>query len=483
MRAKYILAVLLLFIAPEVHSQNSQVLYFMDLPQNHLLNPAFRPSNKIYIGLPVLSGVNLNIANSVFNFSDVFTEGVEVSESSIPFTNSDYDLDKFMSRIRKFNYFETQASIQLLGFGLALRNDLYFFMDITDHFTSNIVIPRDFFELAFRGNDKFFGSNVDLTNMGFNLKYYREAGFGVSKNIGNKIRFGAKGKLLFGIAAASLQNDLLSINVVDDNSHTFNTEMTLNVSGPVRFFPESLVDQPLDSAGFDDERFKSGRDYSRFLTNTKNLGFGFDVGAEFKVTDRLYASLAITDLGFIRWKSDVSSLKTDDQIEFGGLNMEEVYNGTSSFSDVGGAMIDSIKNSIIIAGSPKPFTTILPSGFSLAGKYELTNYFSVGLLSYSKLTGKQVREALTLSANLNLGGFFSTTLAYTACNRSYNNLGFGLAIRGLYAQLYFMVDKIPLGWSKAQFGSDSFPFPDRWDTINTRIGFNLVFGNKNRKNK
>ena len=31
-------------------AQNSQVLYFMNLPQNHLLNPALRPTNSVIRG-------------------------------------------------------------------------------------------------------------------------------------------------------------------------------------------------------------------------------------------------------------------------------------------------------------------------------------------------------------------------------------------------------------------------------------------------
>lgn len=482
-KSKLISITILLLIALAAKGQNSQVLYFMDLPQNHFLNPALRPSNRVYVGLPVITGINVNISNSVFNFSDVFTEGLEVSESTVPFINSDYDLDRFMGRIKKFNYFDTRTSFQLLGAGFTLKNDLYVFLDITDNLISNIVVPGDFFELAFRGNDKFYGSTVDLSNLDFDLKYYREVGAGFSKSFADRLRFGVKGKFLFGIASASLENNLLNINIVDDNSHTFNTDMVFNFCGPLKFYPVSDTDPRFDDVKFDEDRFNDPRDYVRFATNMKNMGFGLDIGAEFKVTEKIFASMAITDLGYIRWKSDINRLRTDDQIVFSGMNMEEVYDGTASFGDVGEALIDSVKSSLSIIESPDPYLTMLPAGLTLAGKYVLNDYLSFGLLSYSKLAGKQVKEALTLSANLNLGGFFSTTVAYTAGNRSYDNLGFGIAIRGLYAQFYFLVDRIPLTWSKANLGGNSFPFPDKWNTLNTRMGFNLVFGNKRGRDR
>jgi len=58
-KVKYILILLLAVFFADVSAQNSQVLYYMNLPQNHMLNPALRPSNSVYIGLPVVSGIIL----------------------------------------------------------------------------------------------------------------------------------------------------------------------------------------------------------------------------------------------------------------------------------------------------------------------------------------------------------------------------------------------------------------------------------------
>ena len=74
-KTKYILILFLAMIIANSSAQNSQVLYNMNLPQAHLLNPALRPSNSLYIGLPGLSGINLNINNNFVNFSDVFMKG------------------------------------------------------------------------------------------------------------------------------------------------------------------------------------------------------------------------------------------------------------------------------------------------------------------------------------------------------------------------------------------------------------------------
>ncbi|NMC41064.1 MAG: hypothetical protein GYA43_07825, partial [Bacteroidales bacterium] len=41
----------LAILSLSVRGQNGQPLYYMNLPQNHLLNPALRPTNNFYIGI------------------------------------------------------------------------------------------------------------------------------------------------------------------------------------------------------------------------------------------------------------------------------------------------------------------------------------------------------------------------------------------------------------------------------------------------
>ena len=67
----------------------------MNLPQNHLLNPALRPTNTVYVGLPGLTGININVRNNFLNFSDVLSEGMKIDESTIPFLREDFDADRF----------------------------------------------------------------------------------------------------------------------------------------------------------------------------------------------------------------------------------------------------------------------------------------------------------------------------------------------------------------------------------------------------
>jgi Family of unknown function (DUF5723) len=477
-KVKYLMILILTVRLADAAAQNSQVMYFMNMPQNHLLNPALRPSNSVYIGLPVVSGINLNINNNSVNFSDVFIKG-QPKDSIISFLHPGYDVNKFLAKIKDRNSIEPEVAFQLLGVGFSAGKDGYVFLDINDRIDGNIVLPGDLLRLALKGNEGFVGSKIDLSSLRGDIKYYREVGVGFSKNFTDRLRIGIKGKLLFGIADASIDNKALGITVNSDYSHTFDANLAVNISGPVNVYMDSKHN--IDSVVFDNNRFKTSSGITDFLSGKKNMGLGMDIGATYDLTDRIVLSASLTDLGFIRWNKDVTNLKANNHFEFSGLNMLDYINGTKTLEEIGNNMLDSLKNAFVVSKTKTSFTTYLPFGISLGGSYNVTKQISVGLLSYSRIIEKQFREALTLSANINLGSSLSTSLSYTAENYQYDNFGAGLAFRAGVTQFYLVSDRIPITWNRISDKSNSFILPANWNTINLRLGMNLVFGNKSRE--
>ena len=474
-KAKFMLILVLAAVLSDATAQNSQVMYYMNLPQNHLLNPALRPTNSLYIGLPGMSGINLNINNNFVNFSDIFIKG-QPKDSIITFLHPDYNVDKFLAKIKERNFLETESAIQLIGVGFSVGESGYLFLDINERINGNVVIPGDLFKLALKGNEGFVGSKIDLSSLRAGMRYYREFGLGFSKNFTDKFRIGIKGKLLFGIADASIDNRSLGITVKEDYSHTLDANLVVNMSGPVNVYMDSK--QNIDSVVFDDKRFKSSSGIKDFILGKKNVGLGLDIGATYNITDKFIVSAAITDLGFIRWKKDVTNLKAKDQFEFSGLNMLDFFNGTKTIDELGKDMLDSLKNAFVVSKSRVAYTTYIPFGISFGGSYNVTRQISVGLLSYSRIIGKQIREALTFSANINLSNVLSTSFSYTAENHQYDNFGAGLAFRAGILQFYLIGDRIPIMWNKLKDNSSTINLPANWNTFNLRLGMNLVFGNR-----
>jgi hypothetical protein len=473
----YILLVLLAVFA-EAEAQHNQVMYYMNIPQNHLLNPARRPSNSVYIGLPVLSGIKASAGNNFFDLSDIISQD-PLSDSLITILHPDYDIDEFLSGLSQQNYFEASASIQTLGVGFNVGKDGYVFIDINERAEGNLVIPGDLFTLAFKGNEGFAGSTIDLSSLSGEMQYFREAGIGFSTPLSNKFRLGFKGKMFFGIGSVSVDNKALAINVGEDYTHSFEADVTLNISAPLTVTED--IDNNIEGVEFDDSKLQTTSQQIEYFTGLKNLGFGLDIGAVYDITDRISLSASVIDLGYIKWKDYVNNINVQGAFSFDGLDVTDVVNGDKTLDELGQDLLDSLENSIEITHTEDPFTTWLSPGVTIGGSYMLNKTFSLGLLSYTKFVNSNIREALTFSGNINLGTAISAGISYTISSGKYDNLGIGLAARAGIFQLYAVADRIPLAINNLGTGGGTIPMPEGLNIINFRVGLNLLFGNKIRQ--
>jgi hypothetical protein len=476
---KRLLTIFLAMVFTCVNAQNSQVSYFMNIPQNHFLNPSFRPSSRIYIGLPAMTGMNLNISNNFFNFRDVFMKGAEISGKSFSFLNPDFDVARFLSRVKEKNFFETNLNIQLLGVGFAIGPKNYFFIDLNERISENLVLPGDLLRLAFLGTQNYAGRTLDLSGTRVDARVFHEAGFGFSREITPNLRFGVKGKVLFGVASLSGRADKMDLTVNNDLSATLNTDAILHNNGAIKFAFND--DGSIESGEALIGTFKNGDDIVKYLTNTSNMGFGIDLGAEYVISKRITVSAAVTDLGYINWKADdrTNDVRAKNVIQFHGFDFTKIYDGSITIDSLVKTMTDTLKTAIT-GTTPGSFRSQLPATFTVGGMFSLNDMLSVGAVSSSRMVDRQVREAFTISGNAHLWSIFDFSLTYTLANRSYNNLGAGVAVRGGFAQFYFMVDRIPLKWESAGDSQNKITLPANWNTVNAWFGINLVFGNRRK---
>jgi len=477
LKTAYFLIVFLV-LAGESMAQHNQVMYYMNLPQNHFLNPARRPTNAVYVGLPVLSGIKVNTGNNFFDLSDIILND-PLSDSLITILHPNYNIDDFLATLNEQNYLEASAAVQLLGVGFNIGKDGYMFIDINDRAEGNLTIPGDLFTLIFKGNESFAGSTIDLSSLGGRMQYFREAGIGFSTPISNKLRLGFKGKMLFGVGSVSVDNNALAISVGEDFAHSFEADVTVNISAPLTVTEDA--DNNIDGIEFDDSELQSTSQQISYFTGLKNLGFGLDIGAVYDITDRISLSASAVDLGYIKWKDYVNNINVQGEFSFEGLDMTEVVNGDKTIDELGQEMLDSLENSIEITHTTDPFTTWLSPGLTFGGSYRLNKTFSLGLLSYTKFVGSNVREALTFSGNINLGTAISAGISYTLSSGRYDNLGIGLAARAGIFQLYMVADRIPLAFNDLDTGDSTIPVPPKLNIVNFRVGLNLLFGNKIRQ--
>lgn len=474
-RSKYIfILVLLLSVSTIMEAQISQTQYFLGLPQANMANPAFRPSSKTYLGLPVLSNTYLSINNNMFKITELL-QPMPGADSTMTILHPDYDLDAFLNSLGNTGKINMDASVQILGLGFTISNDWYVDLSLSQKVSTSAYIPGDLFTLVLKGNEEFIGSTIDLSGLGFEAMQYMESSVGISKNINDKLRVGGRMKLLFGGAGAAIDNRRLDIDVGNDFSHTIHSDLTLNISGP--------VDITTDEDNLIDE-IEMREDINPFdlILNSKNTGMAFDFGAEYRLLPNLSLSASIVDLGFIGWKSDVFNLEATNNFSFDAFDLTDVISGEEDFDSMLENLGDSLANSFQLVDGENKFNMGLPAKIFLGAQYRPVDLFGVGILSRTTFNEGHISQALSLSGTLYAGDAFSSSLTYTMVNRTYANLGFGFAAKLGPLQFYTIVDQLPLSWVKftSSEGGD-FSIPNRVDYLTVRFGFNLLFGKLKQK--
>jgi hypothetical protein len=104
------------------------------------------------------------------------------------------------------------------------------------------------------------------------------------------------------------------------------------------------ADNNIKDIVFDDSRFKTSDGIKDNLLNTKNMGFGLDIGATYNISEKIMVSAALTDLGFIKWKTDVTNLQAKGRFEFSGIDLSDFINGTKTMDELGTETLESLKD-------------------------------------------------------------------------------------------------------------------------------------------
>jgi hypothetical protein len=198
-------------------------------------------------------------------------------------------------------------------------------------------------------------------------------------------------------------------------------------------------------------------------------------------------SASVTDLGFINWTSELKSYSSKGTFTLSGITMEDVVAQNFAIEDMVSSLVDTLKNSFSAEDSPQPFRTNLPATILAGGSINPAKFFSLGILSESRLYAGNLKQSFIFSGNFYAGRVLSASLSYTVTNSSYNNLGLGLAIKAGPAQIYLIADKIPLSWDKIYIEDsetntyNGVSVPSNLSMLSMQAGVNIVFGRRESK--
>ena len=455
-------------ISTIVAQQNLSLYYQSWLPQTNELNPAIGGDCKFYLGglvLPIagqlLPNLHYNYSNNFFAYKDIIylKDGVPTIDNS--------SIENFLDGTKKVNYLTFENYLPFLYGGFRVGEKFYVSLGITDKFDTKFSFPRDLFYLLWKGNGNDLGKVFDFTGLGFDFTYYTEFKFGLSWKLDKNFTVGISPKILFGKLNMTTSKTTITWQTIEtDFSHVFHVDWELNTSQPLYIIREMYYDYNNDSLVYED----STRDVSvsKFILNNKNLGFGVDLGAIYKMNDKITFYGSVIDLGYIKWKDNVQTLTINGDFVFDGYDVTPLLEDNDSLNE---ANADNYRDSVIRIFEPElqrnAYSTFLTPKFYLGGVYQWKEFIGFGALMRFEFYKYVLHPSFTLSANTRLTKWFGATISYSIMNSTYTNIGLALIFKVGPVQGFLASDNVV-----------GFIWPQSTRNINLRMGLNLKFGCK-----
>lgn len=445
-------------------------LYLMhDIPQANQLNPALFKLCRIYIELPVISSVKLNIRNTGVGFHDIIQSGN--GTQSDPYR---VNLSRLESKLSRINYSQIETDINLLGFGFGYK-EWYFTFGIANHSDLLLSYPHDAVLLS----DEYFqmagsrGTPVNLSRSGAEATIWNSVGVSAAKEIKEGLKVGVRLKYLQGMANAVSRGSELTVTPAG-NPLSLQTMMKyrINASFPlnIRYSPNGLV----NSVNFDNSLNNIAGD---FIFNG-NRGVAIDAGFVYDKDEITQISGSITDLGFIRWKKNTNIFSATGDYFFNAADLA-VFQIRPGAIDLVNALKDSISTSI--GHSTRTYYTLTPIKIFGGITRLLLPGLRAGAMTRIEIYDLHVMPSLSLSLNYTPVPVVAASLSYTIMNNKFNQVGAGIAVGNHVAQLYVITDNIPLKFTKDVNSPLFWPYNARM--LSLRFGLNLLFGCNQKENK
>ena len=440
-----ILTIGLVLSSKSIAQKNFTMYHLGSTPQSNYLNPGFKQENRVYVSLP-LGMQNISFMNSGFKLNDALE--TRSQDDSLVFNPQ-----KAIASMKDLNYLNFEMSNEIFGLGIKVKEN-FFSVNITNRFQTRLTYPQDLFELALEGNgNDLLGQRASIDGLGLNFSSYIEYGLGYNRKINEKLTVGGRLKLLSGVANLNTAKSKLGLT-------TDATTFALTIDGSSEINTSNI--SPFSDSTVSYNPFPS-------LFNFENFGIGLDLGASYDYNEKWNFNASILDLGWIKWKSNVSNyISNDVNYTFEGVNLNQALDSV----DIGGELSDTIQTIFNQTETNDAYSTALRTKFYLGSKYKINDYFSASALMYNEIIGQNYNVGLSVAGNINVKKWLGFSLNYSTYGRSFNNFGLGLNLKGGPIQAYFMTDNIA-----------AFINPQSARHVHVSFGLNVLVGPKKDKDR
>lgn len=442
------------------YAQFLRTSYFMEgTHYRQQLNPALAPGRG-YLNLPVIGTFNASVNSSTLGYQDVM-DIIDNSEGGDFFKS-----DAFINKLDNLNNLNVNLSTDILSagwykgknfwsFNIGLRNDI------------GASIPKGMFEFlremdglsAYDNLERLSNINQKVGHQSLEINSYAEVGVGLARNITERLTVGARVKALLGVGNLKLDINNIAVN---SNLSGYNTGDLNDLNGGA----EIRVDATLENSSklielSEDDGVIDEIEFGTF--GLAGYGLGIDLGASYKLMDKLTLSASLLDLGFMKWsKNNTSVAKATANQSYDLTNSSDRYEFVDKVAS-GEVLNFDMLNMTLDKSAQKDRSTSLTSTLVLGAEYELLgDLLAVGALYTGRFAKPETLNELTLSANIRPKNNLNLALSYSLWQGSGKTFGVAAKLGPIFVGTDYMF-----------FGKDT-------KNLNAYIGFSLPL-NKQKK--
>ena len=450
MKQLYI-TILLLSVSILTKSQDNAFMFLRGVPQTTQINPAFRPTEHIWLALPAIGGIKINGANTGFSWSDVIRNGSGLQADSLQ-----ADLDRLSNSLQDNNLLAAEASVQILGFGFR-AGQACISLDVNHRMKAKMNYPKSLLDLRY-GNwdyEKDIPINHSLSDLFINSINYTEIALGMSYPVIENIIIGARLKYLMGVANVHSERFNLGMETLTDGSIRINSDAAFRASFPL------LVEH--DEKGYVKSIGRNGDVNVKELFLSDNTGFGFDLGLTWQVIDNLTIGTAVNDIGFIKWKSNTQQFYSKGTFEYTGIDVSDELTGNENSGNNTDTLVEDFENTFKVKSDEGSYKTGLMGSFNVTADYQPKHWLNLGAVSKNYFVDDKWIPETTFAVGMHPGKALSSVLTYSLMKNAPANFGAGLALTAGGIQIYMASDNL-----------NSVFKPNTAKYVNARLGINIV---------
>lgn len=449
--------------------QNLRTAYFLDgYTYNYKLNPAMAPE-RAFFAVPIIGNFGVGAETNLAVSTLLYPTG---NGNMTTFLNNSVSDKEFLDKLNTLNNLNVSLNESLFAMGFRTGKSFHT-IDLSLKADVSASLPKDLFAFMKTGSSN--GATAwDISRTGVRADSRLELAYGYSRSFSDRLRVGARAKMLIGIMRADALIDELNLKMTGD-------EWSVTAHGTA----EVSVPFPADEAASEKDPnlltlltgpFEVIKDIGEGMEDyysKASVGFAVDLGASFDFLEYFTASVSVLDLGFIGWNETTTAVMPGGKWSFGGFENISFADGGGIDSEIdrlGESLEDMIKMEVTGEGIKKsnPLAATVHAG--LEARVPFYERLTFGLLGTKRINGIYSWTEGRFSANLAPTNWFSLAGSY-AVSEFGNSVGGAANIHLPGLNIYAGLDSfLPLMNVTPQY----IPI----DNANTNLtfGMTLTFG-------